>query len=198
MLTMLAMSMLVHIACLIQWPGNKYQTRQIILESRKADVTLINFSQIQLKWDEVEPVTNVKSDAGCIPSLFRKKERKIVRQKEQPQTVSLSAESIAAKDTYETLIVKRIQQMKYYPQFAKRMGNEGNVSLKFTLNKKGMLEGNVEIIKPCGYEILNNAGIITIKKAAPYPPFPKELSEIREDITFIVSVEYSLKHKGIR
>ncbi|MBN2041871.1 MAG: TonB family protein [Spirochaetes bacterium] len=196
--TMLIISFIVHMAFLVKLPHSKSMSDQIILDSKKADVTLINFTQIQLKWEEVEPVVKIKSDAGEIPSLFKKKKRKIKpKEKPKPVNVSLSAESVIARETYETRILKRIHRMKYYPRFAKRMGKEGIVGLKFTLQKNGALKGCVELVKKCGHEILNEAGITTIKSASPFPGFPEEVSKERDEMTFIVNVEYNLRIDGI-
>jgi TonB family protein len=174
-------------------------SKQIALDSEKSKTTIINYSSIRMKWEDVVPIKKIKSNAGEIPYLFKKKRKKISKKKpdENNRSVSLSSEALTAKENYETKIVKRIQRMKYYPLFARRRGNEGTVVLKFTLGKEGSLKGNVSLEKECAHGILNKAGVTTIKRAGPFPSFPEELAQVREEMTFIVNLEYSLRVDGI-
>ena len=133
----------------------------------------------------------------AIPYLKKEEKKKELKKEKIEQEKITSPPSISkdiiikARETYEDKILKRINAMKHYPMWARRMGQEGVVKVKFTLNKDGTLNDEVIIVKRCGYEILNAAAIKTIVMANPYSGFPDEINE--EEMTFIVDVDFRLE-----
>ncbi len=188
----LLLSVVIHLAFIVEFRRNR-EVNQIILKSRKSDVTLINVIVLE-KWEKLKPVERKKSPAGEIPHLLDKKKKIKIQRKKQEVKESLSQEVIDAKENYMTKVLRQIHSRKYYPSIARRMRLEGNVKLKFTLDKSGSLMGAAFILEGCKHKILNNAGQATIVRAGPYPPFPPDVASVKEKMTFIVTVEYSLKY----
>jgi protein TonB len=65
-------------------------------------------------------------------------------------------------------ILRRIEKAKLYPRMARRMGKEGKATVRFRIKTDGKVEG-VELIESSGSEILDQASIETVQRAAPLP-----------------------------
>ncbi len=61
-----------------------------------------------------------------------------------------------------------IERTKNYPRLARERGIEGVVRVRFRLTSSGTVE-KIEIVKSSGSEILDNASISTVYRAAPMP-----------------------------
>lgn len=73
-----------------------------------------------------------------------------------------------------------IERAKYYPLTAKRRGIEGTATVEFTINGDGM-PGKINIAASSGSEILDNAALATITRAA---PFSHDIRTIKVPISF--------------
>ena len=94
------------------------------------------------------------------------------------------------RENYRGEILKKISQVKFYPWLARQKGEEGQVTVEFTLRDDGYLRGPVVIKKQCGYDSLNLAALKTIEKANPFPPFPDNLRG--ECISFNLDINFCL------
>ena len=112
-----------------------------------------------------------------------------------PSPESLSKEEIVAKERYERDILKKIHRMKYYPQYARRMGMEGDVTIRFTIDRSGRIINHPVILKKGEHDVLNRAGVLTITQAGPFPPFPEDVAQLRDMMTFVVTIDYNLRVK---
>ena len=91
---------------------------------------------------------------------------------------------------YQDMVKQRIEEVRKYPSWAKRQGIEGNVYLSFIVLSNG-LSKDTEIIHPSGSKILDEEAVATIKRANPFPPIPKEITQ---DFVFIeVTIVFTLK-----
>ena len=70
---------------------------------------------------------------------------------------------------------QRIADAKYYPRIARRRGMEGQPVIAFTLNKEGRLT-KVDLAQTSGYQLLDQAALEAVHRAAPYPEIPAELN----------------------
>ncbi len=61
-----------------------------------------------------------------------------------------------------------IERTKNYPRIARERGIEGVVRLRFRLAPSGAVE-KIEIVQSSGYEILDNASVGAVYRAAPMP-----------------------------
>jgi TonB family protein len=186
-------SFAVHAIILFSPSSDKTLSRQIILESKKSDITFINFSEKMDRWDIVKPLRDKDRRKGNFPLLFKKKKKSEKQTIDKPASESLSREETAVKESYEKDILKKIHRMKYYPLYAKRMGMEGHVTIRFTLDRSGKIIDYPMIIKGSSHDVLNRAGVLTVTQAAPFPPFPREAAALRDVMTFIVTIDYTLR-----
>ena len=189
----LVISLIVHAIILFFPSFEKTESRQIILESKKSNITFINYSEKFELWDLVEPVREKEPFKGNFPVIFKKKEKPENKPEKLPLSESLSREEIAAKESYERDVLKKIHRMKYYPQYARRMGMEGDVTIRFTIDKSGRIINHPVIIKKDEHDVLNRAAVLTITQAEPFPPFPEDGAYSKDTMTFVVTINYNLR-----
>jgi TonB family protein len=71
-------------------------------------------------------------------------------------------------DSVIAAIMGRIEKAKRYPRMARKMGTEGQATVRFRIKTDGKVEG-VELLKSSGSEILDQASLETVRRAAPFP-----------------------------
>ncbi|MBF0400948.1 MAG: energy transducer TonB [Magnetococcales bacterium] len=89
--------------------------------------------------------------------------------------------------SYFTKVKQRIEWGWVYPEEAKRNKLAGNVGLVFTIQEDGSLL-SVQITRSSGVEILDQAALDGVQKAAPFGPFPEDWT-IRK-LTIRATFEY--------
>lgn len=88
----------------------------------------------------------------------------------------------AGSDKILAVIRAKIESKKEYPRPAKKMGIEGKPSVQFEIETDGSLK-YVKLMNSCGETILDSAAVDTVKRAAPFPYYPKPISlRIRFDL----------------
>ena len=65
-------------------------------------------------------------------------------------------------------IMRRIEAAKRYPRMARKMGIEGRAAVRFKLAPSGKVEA-VELLETSGSEVLDQASLETVHRAAPLP-----------------------------
>ncbi len=65
-------------------------------------------------------------------------------------------------------IMRRIEKAKRYPRMARKMGVQGQATVRFKLKGNGGIE-KAELLETSGSEILDQASLETIQRAAPLP-----------------------------
>ena len=86
------------------------------------------------------------------------------------------------------LIRKKIEAAVYYPPRAKLQRLEGEVKIAFFLSPAGELL-HEKVIVPSPYQVLDQAALRILKKAAPFGPIPAELSG--KEIPFTIKFKSS-------
>ena len=100
--------------------------------------------------------------------------------------------------SYFSGIKRKIELVWSYPPAAVRLGEQGNLRLKFVIKRDGNLK-EIKLLRSSGYPILDNEAITAIRSAAPYNPFPKNLKQ--ESISIVANFEYVIEptfYKRIR
>jgi len=103
------------------------------------------------------------------------------------QTGELTSEAMLR---YQDMVKQRIEGGRRYPEWAKEQGIEGVAYLRFIV----LANGNgreIKLIHSSGSKILDQEAIDTIKRASPFPPFPKEIAN--SSIQMEVSLVFTLK-----
>ncbi len=73
---------------------------------------------------------------------------------------------------YQDIVKRGIEKQRRYPALAKNRGIEGAVYINFTVMADGKAE-DIRIIRPSNFEILDREALATVRRAAPFPPFPE-------------------------
>lgn len=99
----------------------------------------------------------------------------------------------AGNDNYDMIALaeyvrNEIERQKYYPHIARTKGIEGTVYINFYIGQDGT-PGSISIAKSSGEKILDDAGIMTIRKIGKISNLHRELREL--DI--VVPITYKLE-----
>lgn len=177
-------SLIIHLIVLVEFSS----TKQIFIDAKKSNFTYLNYTfknNNQIRKKNLNKKKLVK-DTG-----YKKLDDKNILSEKNKQLASQSKDDIKKiKNRYMQSILDKIHRSKYYPIYAKRMKMQGIVQIKFVLNSDGFLKNKIEIIKKSQYDILNDAGIQTIKSAEPFDKFPDYIKD--NEIVFIVDIDYKL------
>ena len=76
--------------------------------------------------------------------------------------------SAGGMDPVHSEILRRIERAKLYPRMARKMGIEGQATIRFRLKPDGKVE-SVELVGSSGSDILDQASLETVHRAAPLP-----------------------------
>jgi len=92
--------------------------------------------------------------------------------------------------SWQTALVRHLQQYKNYPSGAKSRGEEGVVQLSFTVDRSGHVL-NRKIVQSSGHPELDNEVMSMIQRAQPLPPFPATMPQAKLDLT--VPIRFSIQ-----
>jgi protein TonB len=81
-----------------------------------------------------------------------------------------------------------------YPAEARNSGLYGDLRLLATLRKDGSLK-EVLVVHSSGSTLLDDAAIRIVRLAAPYPPFPEEMSRNVDELEIIRT--WSFQQRGL-
>ena len=104
---------------------------------------------------------------------------------DEPVSLDTKEEKYAS---YFARIKHQIERVWVYPFDAAQRGISGDLSLTFRISKEGNLMGG-QLVDQSGYEILDLAALKAVKEAAPFYPFPKNIT--REKITILANFIYT-------
>jgi len=102
---------------------------------------------------------------------------------------------LKAQKHYLKLIRARILAQRAYPHLARHRRQEGVVHLRFTLSPAGALSQGPQVVKPSGFNLLDDQARQCVQAAAPFPPFPPDLK--RDRLTVEVPIVYHLTDGGL-
>jgi TonB family protein len=85
-----------------------------------------------------------------------------------PSRLSSIPISAGSGDPIIAEIMRRIEGAKRYPRMARKMGIEGRATVRFKLTPNGKVEA-VELLETSGSEVLDQASLETVHRAAPLP-----------------------------
>lgn len=84
-------------------------------------------------------------------------------------------------DGYLGTLQTLIASAKKYPESARKSGQEGKVTVKFTVLQNGEVK-NVQLVSTTNYPELNEEAIEAVKRAAPFSDLPEEIGKSFLDI----------------
>jgi periplasmic protein TonB len=92
--------------------------------------------------------------------------------------------------SWETSLVRHLEQYKRYPSDAQSRGEDGVVMLSFTVDRTGHVLAR-QIVRSSGYRELDAEVMSMIERAQPLPPFPASMTQAKLDLT--VPIRFSLR-----
>lgn len=95
-----------------------------------------------------------------------------------------------AQTTYEQYVRAQIAQRKTYPPLARRLGQTGQVVVKFRVEASGQVT-NAEVLHQSPYETLNRDAQKILSALSRLEPIPQELGKSHWD--FVIGVDYKLE-----
>lgn len=140
------------------------------------------------------PAVAVKTEAASEVSEAVKvtNRRSDVQTSASAEKSSYGGGNPAVRVSYESKLLARLERNKRYPNAARRRGQEGTVTIRFTISQSGKLLSH-KIIKPSKHERLNKAAEKMLKKSSPFPPVPDEILNGQSQYTVTVPVGFNLR-----
>lgn len=92
--------------------------------------------------------------------------------------------------TWETLLMRRLQQFKRYPGDAQARGEQGVAMLAFSVDRDGHVLSR-KIVHSSGHADLDNEVLAMIERAQPLPAFPRSMTA--NELSLTVPIRFSLR-----
>jgi len=142
----------------------------------------------QQKVETPEPPKETSPDA-LVP--VPKPPPKVVETSPAPRTTVREVASAPRIDpSWESLLLKHLQEFKSYPSQARRRNEQGVVLLAFSIDRNGHVVSR-HIAKSSGFAALDAEVLALVERAQPMPAFPPSMTEAQLDLT--VPIRFSLR-----
>jgi len=92
--------------------------------------------------------------------------------------------------SWQSLLLRRLQEQKNYPQKARRRREQGVVMLAFSVDRDGHVVER-HIVKGSGFSDLDAEVLALIERAQPLPAFPASMTE--RELNLTVPIRFSLR-----
>jgi protein TonB len=116
---------------------------------------------------------------------------------QRPRHIYVSARTQEFKyANYMSEWVKKVERVGNlnYPDEARRAGLSGKLIMDVTMNADGTVR-NINILRPSGHPVIDEAAIRIVNLAAPYPPFPSEISKDADILHITRTWEFSTSNR---
>jgi protein TonB len=144
--------------------------------------------QEQAKVDEPTPPKETSTDA-VIPE--EKPPEKVEKTSPAPRTtVRTEASAPRVDPSWQSLLLKHLQQFKNYPSGARERNEQGVVLLSFRIDRDGHVLSR-RIVTGSGFADLDAEVLALVERAQPMPVFPPSMTEEQLDLT--VPIRFSLR-----
>jgi protein TonB len=144
--------------------------------------------QEQAKVDAPTPPKETSEDA-ILPE--EKPPEKVEQTSPAPRTtVHTEASAPRIDPSWQSLLLKHLQQFKNYPAGAREHGEEGVVLLAFTMDRDGKVLSR-RIASGSGHPDLDAEVLALVQRAQPLPAFPASMSE--DQLSLTVPIRFSLR-----
>jgi periplasmic protein TonB len=138
-----------------------------------------------------KPVPQKQTSPDAIQQV-QKQPPKPVQQTNPAQrtTVREVASAPRIDPSWQSLLLKHLQEFKSYPLEARRRGEQGVVMLAFSIDRNGHVTSR-RIVKGSGYAALDAEVMALVERAQPMPAFPPSMTETELSLT--VPIRFSLR-----
>ncbi|MBI5132882.1 MAG: energy transducer TonB [Rhodopseudomonas palustris] len=111
---------------------------------------------------------------------------RVERWSENAMAAAAGASAAAAMPSYRQRLAAHLQRFKRYPAEARAAGQQGTATLVFTVGRGGQVLG-ANLARSSGSAALDAETLAMVRRAAPLPPFPPELTQASLRISVPVS-----------
>ena len=158
---------------------------------RPAEISVRIEIEKPLLLPKIDIMGEEKKLANSKSQIANRKPAEIISDKQLPKSdMQVIEPAQEAMLRYQDMVRQRIEEVRRYPFWAKRQGIEGTVYLSFVVLANGTSQ-DIRIINSTGSKILDNEAIATIKRAAPFPSIPREISQ--DFVSMEVSIVFTLQ-----
>jgi periplasmic protein TonB len=153
------------------------------------ELTAPQIDQVQQqKVDAPQPPKQTSPDAV---TPVEKPPPKVEQTQAAPRTTVRELASAPRIDpSWESLLLKHLQEFKNYPDEARRRNEQGVVLLAFSIDRAGHVTSR-RIVKGSGYAELDAEVLALVERAQPMPAFPPSMTEAELNLT--VPIRFSLR-----
>ena len=112
---------------------------------------------------------------------------------QRPRHIYISARTQEFKyANYMSEWVKKVERVGNlnYPDEARRAGLSGKLIMDVTMNADGTVR-NINILRPSGHPVIDEAAIRIVNLAAPFAPFPSEIMKDADILHITRTWEFS-------
>jgi protein TonB len=116
---------------------------------------------------------------------------------QRPRHIYVSARTQEFKyANYMSEWVKKVERVGNlnYPDDARREGLSGKLIMDVTMNADGTVR-NINILRPSGHSVIDEAAIRIVNLAAPFAPFPSEIKKDADILHITRTWEFSTANK---
>jgi periplasmic protein TonB len=92
--------------------------------------------------------------------------------------------------SWQSLLLRRLQEFKNYPPAARRRREQGEVLLTFSVDRDGHVVSR-HIVKGSGHPDLDAEVLALVERAQPLPAFPPSMTD--RELTLTVPIRFSLR-----
>ncbi|HSX50809.1 MAG TPA: TonB family protein [Cellvibrio sp.] len=103
-------------------------------------------------------------------------------EEEDEEGPALTAQSLLARQFYVSDAIKKIRSKTKYPQRALDRSQAGNVRVSVVIDREGNIL-NSDLLESSKFDLLNKEAIEAVKRSAPFPALPEEVSGARFEFT---------------
>jgi len=144
--------------------------------------------QEQAKVDETPPPPVTTPD---VPIPEEKPPEKVEQTNPAPRTTArVEAAAPRMDPSWQTLLLKRLQQFRNYPSAARARNEQGVALLGFSLDRNGHVLAR-HIITSSGHPDLDAEVLAMVERAQPLPAFPASMTVDKLDLT--VPIRFTLR-----
>jgi periplasmic protein TonB len=153
------------------------------------DLTAPQIDQVQQQKVDVPVPPKEATPDAILP--VEKPPPKVEQTETAPRTTVKELASAPRIDpSWESLLLKHLQEFKNYPEDARRRNEQGVALLAFSIDRDGHVTAR-HVIKSSGYADLDAEVLALVERAQPMPAFPASMTEAELNLT--VPIRFSLR-----
>jgi periplasmic protein TonB len=138
-----------------------------------------------------KPVPQKQTSPDAIQPVEKPPPKPVQQTNPAPRTTVHEVASAPRIDpSWESLLLKHLQEFKSYPLEARRRNEQGVVLLAFSIDRNGHVVSR-RIVKGSGYADLDAEVMALVERAQPMPAFPPSMTEAELNLT--VPIRFSLR-----